>query len=165
MAYVAPQAANTRYKDRIQGAIDEAIAAVMGIDSDDDEATDEYERWRRLEPRWSFEQYSQQCPIKYWVALKGKYPTLSRFAIDILSIPASSCECERMFSELSDLLEPRRRNLGPQLLAALQCIRAWIRIRMTTPGSSDAVLNDSDLARLYDLSTWEQPPGTSKLLP
>jgi hypothetical protein len=35
---------------------------------------------------------------------------------------------------------------------------------MTTPGSSDAVLNDSDLARLYDLSTWEQPPGTSKLL-
>jgi hypothetical protein len=125
----------------------------MGIDSDDDEATDEYERWRRLEPRWSFEQYSQQCPIKYWVALKGNYPTLSRFAIDILSIPASSCECERMFSELGDLLEPRRRNLGPQLLAALQCIRAWIRIGMTTPGSSDAVLNDSDLARLYDLST------------
>jgi hypothetical protein len=36
---------------------------------------------------------------------------------------------------------------------------------MTTPGSSDAVLNDSDLARLCDLSTWEQPPGTSKLLP
>jgi hypothetical protein len=36
---------------------------------------------------------------------------------------------------------------------------------MTTPGSSDAVLNDSDLARLYDLSTWEQPPGISKLLP
>jgi hypothetical protein len=164
-AYVAPRAVNTRCKDRIQGAIDEAIAAVMGIDSDDDEATDEYERWRRLEPRWSFEQYSQQCPIKYWIALKGNYPTLSRFAIDILSIPASSCECERMFSELGDLLKPRRRNLGPQLLAALQCIRAWIRIGMTTPGSSDAVLNDSDLARLYDLSTWEQPPGISKLLP
>jgi hypothetical protein len=36
---------------------------------------------------------------------------------------------------------------------------------MTNPGSNDAVLNDSDLARLYDLSTWEQPPGTSKLLP
>jgi hypothetical protein len=97
----------------------------MGIDSnddEDDEATDGYERWRRLELQWSFEQYSQQCPIKYWVALNGKYPTLSRFAIDILSIPASSCECERMFSELGDLLEPRRRNLGPQLLAALQCI-------------------------------------------
>jgi hypothetical protein len=74
-----------------------------------------------------------------------------------LSIPASSCECERMFSKLGDLLEPRRRNLGPQLLAALQCIRAWIRIGMITPGSSDAVLNDSDLARLYDLSTWDQP--------
>jgi hypothetical protein len=70
-----------------------------------------------------------------------------------------------MFSELGDLLEPRRRNLGPQLLAALQCIQAWIRIGMTTPGSSDAVLNNSDLARLYNLSTREQPLGISKLLP
>jgi hypothetical protein len=84
----------------------------MGIDSDDDEATDEYERWRRLEPRWSFEQYPQHCPIKYWVALKGNCPTFSRFAIDILSILASSCECGRMCSDLGDLLEPRRRNLG-----------------------------------------------------
>jgi hypothetical protein len=86
---VAPRAANTRYKDRIQGAIDESIAAVVGIGSDDDdEATDEYERWRRLEPRWSSEQYTQQCPIKYWFALKGKYPTLSRFAIDFLIYPS-----------------------------------------------------------------------------
>jgi hypothetical protein len=49
-AYVAPRAVNTRCKDHIRGAINEAIAAVMGIDSDNDKATDEYERWHRLEP-------------------------------------------------------------------------------------------------------------------
>jgi hypothetical protein len=36
---------------------------------------------------------------------------------------------------------------------------------MTTPGSSDAVLNDSDLAGLCDLSTWEQVSYCLKLFP
>jgi hypothetical protein len=63
--------------------------------------------------------------IKYWIALRPKYPNLTRLAIDILTIPASSCKCERMFSELGDLLTPQRRKISPQLLAALQCIRTW----------------------------------------
>jgi hypothetical protein len=44
----------------------------------------------------------------------------------MLSIPGSSCEGERMFSELGHL-EPRWRNIFPQLLAAIQCNRRWIR--------------------------------------
>jgi hypothetical protein len=32
---------------------------------------------------------------------------LSRLAIDIFTIPASSCKCERLFSEPGDLLEPK----------------------------------------------------------
>jgi hypothetical protein len=50
---------------------------------------------------------------------------LARFAIDILIIPVSSCECERLFSELGDLPEPRKRKIGSQLLAAIQCVRSW----------------------------------------
>jgi hypothetical protein len=46
------------------------------------------------------------------MGLRPKYPNLARFAIDILTIPALSCECERLFSELGDLLEPRRRKIG-----------------------------------------------------
>jgi hypothetical protein len=53
------------------------------------------------------------------MALRPKYPELSQLALNVLSIPASSCECERMFSQLGDLLEPRRRKIGSQLLAAL----------------------------------------------
>jgi hypothetical protein len=55
------------------------------------------------------------------------YPSLSKFALDVLSILASSCECERLLSKLGDLLEPRQRRLGPQLLAAIQCVRQWQR--------------------------------------
>ncbi|KAI1526629.1 Dimer-Tnp-hAT domain containing protein, partial [Pyrenophora tritici-repentis] len=84
---------------------------------------DEYEAWKRSEPIAS----EGVDPIKYWVGLRDRYPSLSKFAIDMLSIPGSSCECERLFSELGDLLEPRRRSISPQLLAAIQCDRRWIR--------------------------------------
>ena len=57
---------------------------------------------------------SANSPIKYWVSLEDRYPNLSKLAIDMLSITSSSCECERLFSELGDLLEPRRRNISPQ---------------------------------------------------
>jgi hypothetical protein len=58
-------------------------------------------------------------PVKYWMKLEPKYPNLARLALDIMTIPASSCDCERMFSELGDLLEPRRRAIGAELLAAI----------------------------------------------
>ncbi|EUC27997.1 hypothetical protein COCCADRAFT_41406 [Bipolaris zeicola 26-R-13] len=54
--------------------------------------------------------------------MRDRYPRLSRLALDVLSIPASSCECERMLSELGALLEPHRRGIQPQLLAAIQCV-------------------------------------------
>jgi hypothetical protein len=115
-------------KERGNGAIDEAISYIISDSEDDDKLTDEYDRWRKLEPKWTSKQHNSPNvdgnPIKYWVQLLSKYPNLSRFAINVLSILASSCECERMFSELGDLLAPRRRKIRSQLLAALQCIRA-----------------------------------------
>ena len=81
---------------------------------------DELERWRRLEPRWTQEQFEQGGnPVSYWISLRPKYPHLARLAIDILTIPASSCECERLFSELGDLLELRRRKIRSHLLAVI----------------------------------------------
>lgn len=54
-------------------------------------------------------------PVVYWIQLRSKYPYLGQFAIDILTIPASSCECERLFSELGDLLEPKQPAIGSEL--------------------------------------------------
>jgi hypothetical protein len=99
--------------------------------------------------------------------MRSKYPCLSQFAIDILTIPASSCECERLFSELGDLLEPKQRVTGSELLAVLQLIWAWTRAGYTTikaiethsgngngSGSSSESLTDNSLAQEYDIYNW-----------
>jgi hypothetical protein len=62
--------------------------------------------------------------VQYWITMRPKYPQLSKVAIDILTIPASSCECECLFSELGDPLESKRRAIGSELLAAFQLIRS-----------------------------------------
>jgi hypothetical protein len=168
--YQAPQQGPPKpCKERGSGAMDDAISSIIDDSDDDDEFTDEYERWVKHEPAWSSKQFKSPNvdgdPIKYWVQLQTKYPNLSRFAIDILSIPASSCECERMFSELGDLLAPRRRKIGSQLLAAPQCIRAWIAAGIRLPASTTSQLSDSDLNLIYSLSLWDKPNDSGKYSP
>jgi hypothetical protein len=110
--------------------IDDVIDALLNTEPTTEEEAvdlDEYQRWHRFEPPWSRQQYEADdaiTAIQYWLGMKPKYPNLARMAIDVLSIPASSSDCERCFSELGDLLEPRRRKIGPELLAALHCIRS-----------------------------------------
>jgi hypothetical protein len=69
-----------------------------------------------------------------------------------------------MFSELSDLLEPRRRAIQPQLLAAIQCVRQW---QVSGPGDDEmaakAALKDADLDTLYDMSTWDDDCNTKDI--
>jgi hypothetical protein len=87
------------------------------------EVLDEYDHWRQFEPCWQREYYEDKksnSPVKYWQQLQSRYPNLSRLAIDVLTIPASSSDCERMLTDLGDLLEPKRRNISAELLAALK---------------------------------------------
>jgi hypothetical protein len=59
-----------------------------------------------------------------------------------------------MFSELSNLLEPRRRAIQPQLLAAIQCVRRWRKAGLGDDDvAAEAALTDADLDALYDIST------------
>jgi hypothetical protein len=63
-----------------------------------------------------------------------------------------------MFSELGDLLEPRRRNISPQLLAAIHCNRRWIR---AGSGASEAPVKDSltdeEMDAKYGVHKWNCP--------
>jgi hypothetical protein len=93
--------------------------------------------------------------------MRLKYPQLSKFAINILTIPASSCECERLFSELSDLLEPKRRAINSELLAAFQLIRAWTQAGYNPHNGGDDDgsdgynnINDEELTREYGIHNW-----------
>ena len=86
-------------------------------------------------------------------------PSLSKHVLNVLSILASSCECERLFSELGDLLEPRRRRLEPQLLAAIQFVRQWQRAGFR--GDDEVVVeeeeaaDDDNMELLCGLATWD----------
>lgn len=144
---------------RRSNAIDDAVDAIIEAESDSDSETgDEYERWRACEPRWSRADFDREGnPVRYWLSLRNKYPSLAQFALDILSIPASSAECERLFSELGDLLEPKRRKIGSQLLAALQCVRSWLKAGFMS--SDDEVdetnLTDAAIDSVYGVSQWD----------
>lgn len=90
--------------------------------------------------------------------MRDRYPNLSKFAINMLSIPGSSYKCERLFSELGDLLKPRRRNISLQLLAALQCDRRWIRARFggyEVTVKDMASLTDEEIDAKFGVHTWE----------
>ncbi|KAF7449963.1 Dimer-Tnp-hAT multi-domain protein [Pyrenophora tritici-repentis] len=76
--------------------------------------------------------------VQYWLSLKPKYPHLSRLAIDVLTIPTSSSDCERVFAGTGDIIEPQRRKIGAQLLAALVCLQRWTRAGFTTPSTTTA---------------------------
>jgi hypothetical protein len=122
---------------------------------------DEYDRWREEELSWSTATYHNDGnAVRYWMTMAPKYPQLSRFAIDILTIPALSCECERLFSELGDLLEPKRCAISGELLAALQLIRSWTWAGYTynakrgDNNSDDGAISDDKLARKYSIQNW-----------
>ena len=94
--------------------------------------------------------------MKYWLRLQPQYPHLAQLALDVLTIPASSCDCERMFSELGDLLEPKRQKIGVELLAALQALRSWIRAGFKTPSGKQAgMFTDDEIETEYAVKDWE----------
>ena len=79
-----------------------------------------------------------------------------RLAVDVLTIPDPNCECERMFSELGDLLEPRRRKISSELLAALNCVKCWAANGFETPQEQQtAAYTDDEIDLKYHVQDWE----------
>ena len=68
-------------------------------------AQDEFERWFAEDPLDKNHPLAEE-PIAYQLQEQSKYPQLSQLALDILTIPASSADCETTFSEAADMLEP-----------------------------------------------------------
>jgi hypothetical protein len=160
-AQYKPQSSHVvRPKARTLGGINDIINALINAEPSGKPETNklnELERWHLFELCWTQEQFEEGGnPVAYWMGLQLKYPDLARFAIDILTIPASSCECERLFSELGDLLEPRRRKIGSQLLAALQCVRSWHEGGFKPPSDrNQSEITDEEIAWAYDICSWD----------
>jgi hypothetical protein len=64
-------------------------------------------------------------PITWWNDAAEDYPTLHRYALDTLAIPATSAECERIFSSAKKLITPERNRLSDDIIEAIECLKAW----------------------------------------
>jgi hypothetical protein len=102
----------------------------------------DYEEWRRRDRRSltggnEFAQYIMGTdsegtateptenfnPIAWWAT--ATYPSMRQWAFDTLSCPATSCECERVFSSAKKLITPERNKLQDNTIEALECLKAW----------------------------------------
>lgn len=46
-------------------------------------------------------------------------------AYDLLSVPAMSAECERIFSSAGMMIVPKRNRLNEDIVEASECLRSW----------------------------------------
>ncbi|KAH3938518.1 hypothetical protein HBH98_249950 [Parastagonospora nodorum] len=67
-------------------------------------------------------------PLQWWLNIgKKSYPILFKMAVDFLSIPATSCECERCFSSARRTITCDRNSLSGDTIEALQLQKNWVR--------------------------------------
>lgn len=67
-------------------------------------------------------------PVEWWLQRGRKqYPTLFKMALDFLSIPCTSCECERAFSGGAKTVTTDRNKLQGLTIEALQLQKNWLR--------------------------------------
>ncbi|KAJ4177532.1 hypothetical protein NW767_015096, partial [Fusarium falciforme] len=88
----------------------------------------ELERYYRLEP----EQVND--PIQWWIDHRNAFPRLSRFALDVLAIPAMATYCERAFSLAKLTVTSQRHSLLGSSIESVQLLKNWIRGGRVTLG-------------------------------
>ncbi|RKK07622.1 hypothetical protein BFJ65_g17827 [Fusarium oxysporum f. sp. cepae] len=98
---------------------------------------DEYEQWQRdIEDADA----SVTDPYEYWHIRRLKYPRLSRMALDLLTVPPMSAECERLFSTTGRMVTKSRNRLDASTIGLCQTLRSWLRAGLI--GSLDRILMD-----------------------
>ncbi|GKD32174.1 zinc finger BED domain-containing protein DAYSLEEPER-like protein [Tanacetum coccineum] len=63
----------------------------------------------------------------WWKLNKSKYPTLSKMAHDILSVPVSTVDTESIFDTGMKEMDRYRCTLRPETVEALYCAKDWLR--------------------------------------
>ncbi|CAK8563449.1 unnamed protein product [Lathyrus sativus] len=64
--------------------------------------------------------------LSWWKLNKLKYPTLSKMARDILSVPVSSAPADSIFDSKSKEMDQYRSSLRPEVVEALVCAKDWM---------------------------------------
>jgi hypothetical protein len=70
-------------------------------------------------------------PWLWWLKVgRSKYPVLFKMAVDFLSIPSTSCECERCFSTAGRTITNDRNSLSASTIEAIQLQKNWLKNRV-----------------------------------
>lgn len=96
-----------------------ALAEHFKIKTADPAVNDSYQSYinRDLE--------TEEDSLGFWNSRLLSQPDLARFALDMLAIPVSSSECERIFSSAKLLVTMPRNRLQPNIIEANECLRNW----------------------------------------
>lgn len=54
-------------------------------------------------------------------------PALRQWAYDLIAIPSTSCECERVFSGTKQLITPQTASLTDESIEQRECLRQWLK--------------------------------------
>lgn len=65
--------------------------------------------------------------LSWWKLNKLKYPTLSKMARDILTIPVSTAAPDSIFDTVTKELDQYRSSLRPETVEALVCAKDWLQ--------------------------------------
>jgi hypothetical protein len=70
----------------------------------------------------------EKQPWQWWLQFgRMRYPLVFKMACDYLSIPCTSCECERAFSKARRTITADRNSLGGETIEAIQLQRNWLQ--------------------------------------
>jgi len=89
--------------------------------------------------------------FEWWTEKQTTWPILSRLAFNLLSAPAMSAECERVFSSTKKMITPERNHLKADVIEAQECLKSWIKHGITDITAADCLLlNYKEGNRLFN---------------
>jgi hypothetical protein len=125
----------TEYKGKVITELDPTPTTTKANEAGD---VDEFENYlygwgHAMDDLDEYDSYCGEKPLpkapphflRYWNGQAINTPSLSQMALDLLSIPAMSAECERVFSSSKILISDHRNRLREDVIEANECLRYW----------------------------------------
>ena len=75
--------------------------------------------------------YDLEFVLKWWQANESQYPIMAKAAQDLLAVPGSEVDVERLFCGGRDLLGIRRYSLHPETMCMLTLLKGFFERQLS----------------------------------